>query len=218
MTRAIIVVYIELVPTATDDAVQQWIKRLPQDIPLANWVRRVTASDKTNESQPYGEQVIVDLEDASIVNEQLINSLRSKGSGIISQSEWHVYREISQDFRQGVEPDDYPPTGTELIQVGMAPKADSVQDYHDWFDKEHLEMLSDIPGWRSGSRYEWATSYGDGKETAWPYMSANEYEVENGLGGPIWQKSMDTPWTVKVLASLSKPNHRRAWKYVAVEK
>jgi hypothetical protein len=90
----------------------------------------------------------------------------------------------------------------------MDPTPQAVQDYHDWFDKERLQMLADIPGWRSGSRYELAASYGDGREAAWPFMSANEYEVENGLGGPIWQKSMDTPWTVRVLANLSKPNHR----------
>jgi hypothetical protein len=213
MSRAIIVLYIELNPSASATALEQWRTRMLKDIPSANWIRKVTASDKVDQSQPYREQLVIDLGCASDATEEVIAGLRSASNGILVHSDWHIYREIWRVLRQGVKPSDYPTTGTELVQVGMAPKPEAVQDYHDWFDKEHLGMLADIPGWRSTSRYEWTTSYGDGREIAWPFMSANEYEEENGLGGPIWQKSVDTPWTAQVFANLSKPNHRRTWKY-----
>ncbi|KIW19193.1 hypothetical protein PV08_03487 [Exophiala spinifera] len=214
MSRAIIVLYLEPTPTAPAVAMEQWRVDILKSLPSANWVRKVVASDKINDTQPYKEQFIVDLENEKDATESVIEALRTEGGSILAHSDWHIYREISRELRKGVKTTDYPPTGTELVQVGMAPTPASVQDYHDWFDHEHLQMLADIPGWRSGSRYELAASYGDGKEEAWPFMSANEYEVENGLGGPIWKKSMDTPWTVKVLSNLSRPNHRRTWKYV----
>ncbi|KAK5233341.1 hypothetical protein LTR47_005434 [Exophiala xenobiotica] len=213
MSRAIIVLYIEPSPEASAPAVEKWRTQILKSIPSANWIRKVVASDKISDSQPYREQFIVDMDNLKDATEEVIQSLRSDACDIVAHSEWHIYREISRKLRQGVQSTDYPPSGTELVQVSMDPTPQAVQDYHDWFDKEHLRMLSDIPGWRSTSRYELAASYGDGKEAAWPFMSANEYEVENGLGGPIWQKSMDTPWTVRVLANLSKPNHRRTWKY-----
>lgn len=213
MSRGIIVLYIEPNSSASATALEQWRARILKNLPSAKWIRKVVANDKVDESQPYREQLVVDLEDANNATEEVISSLRSASNGIILHSDWHIYREISGNFRQGVQSSDYPPTGTELVQVGMAPKPEAVQNYHDWFEKEHFAMLADVPGWRSSIRYELVASYGDGIEIAWPFMSANEYEVENGLGGPIWQKSIDTPWTVKVMANLSKPNHRRTWTY-----
>lgn len=216
MSRAIIVLYFEPMPTAASStaAFEQWRINILNGLPSANWVRKVAASDKISDAQPYKEQFIVDLDDQKDATESVIEALRTDAGSIVAHSDWHIYREISRRLRPGVNTSDYPPTGTELVQVGMAPTPTSIQDYHDWFDQEHFQMLADIPGWRYGSRYELVASYGDGKEEAWPLMSANEYEVESGLGGPIWQKSMDTPWTVKVLSNLSKPNHRRTWKYV----
>jgi len=75
----------------------------------------------------------------------------------------------------------------------MAPSEKPVEDYHKWFDEEHIDMLAEVPDLRSGSRFQLLKRSGDNGEDASIFISANQNDDENGLGVPIWKKSIDTP-------------------------
>lgn len=214
MSRGIIVLYFELKPDAHPNTVHAWAQQLQKAINGVNCIRRVEATDTIAESRHYRSQLLLDLSNIAAFHKSQILSLQSPE---VIKSDWLVYREISKDLRAGVSDTEYPPTGTTLIQVGMDPTLNYEPRYHAWFDEEHLAMLGDVPGWRSGSRYSLDGKYGAGKEEVQSFMSANEYEKENGLGGAIWQKSIDTPWSEEVMANLIRPIHRRAWIFVPLE-
>jgi len=217
MPRASIVLYFELQPSASPAAVKKWIRYLESNIPGCNSVCRLVASDTTSDEKSYAKELLIDVQDGDAITAELVDSWRAVGADVLKYSDWIIYQEISRDYRKGLSADQYPPTNTELVQVGMAPSKESVEDYHKWFNEEHLDMLADVPGWRSGSRFQLLKRFGDNREHASIFMSANEYDEENGLGGPIWKKSIDTPWTKRVTENLYEPNHRRTWKYVQLD-
>lgn len=214
MARGIIVVYFEPKPEATAKLAKSWAQSLQSTIPDINWVRKVVATDQETPANPYRLQLLVDVSDIAVINESQLVALQPSS---VSSADYIVYTQISKDLQKDVSDDEYPPPGTELIQVGMDPTSESVQDYHDWFNKSHLGHLQAVPGWRSGSRYSLLATYGPGREEFQDFMSANEYEKDNGLGGPIWRKSIDSEWSKKVLANLKRPIHRRAWKFAPLE-
>lgn len=214
MARGIIVIYYEPKPDTSTAVPKSWAQSLQRTMPGVNWVRKVEATDKEMKANPYRLQLLVGMSDIAGIDE---SKLVASQPSDVGNADYIVYREISTELRKGVSDDEYPPPGTELIQVGMDPTTEQVQDYHDWFDQEHQADLAAIPGWRKSSRYALSASYGPGREEVQAFMSANEYEKDNGLGGPIWRKSIDSEWTQKVLTNLKRPIHRRAWKSVSLE-
>lgn len=75
-----------------------------------------------------------------------------------------------------------PVNGSVVVVNGSTPKPDKEQDYHDWYDQEHGEKLTLVPGWNSARRYGLAKVYGDVQTAS--FYGFNFYDEENGLGGP----------------------------------
>ncbi|EXJ53674.1 uncharacterized protein A1O5_13126 [Cladophialophora psammophila CBS 110553] len=209
-----IILCVEVKSAVDSKHLQRWGQNLQQAIPTCTSVFRLHASDKHDSSKPYRDQYLINLENPEALTQATIEHLRSESSTLFSSSDWNIYHEIARRSRPGLDGNEYPPTGTEYVQVGMDPTLASTQDYLDWFDQEHQGMLAEVPGWRGTRRYRLVSSHGSGREHAALFLSASEYDVENGLGGPIWQRSIDTPWTGRVRENLARPYHRRTWKFV----
>ncbi|KIW33343.1 uncharacterized protein PV07_00200 [Cladophialophora immunda] len=214
MGRASIVLCVEVKSDVESERLQQWVQNLQQAIPTCTSVFRLHASDKHDSLKPYRDQYLINLEDPEALTQATIERLISEASTLFSSSDWNIYHEIARRSRPGIDNNEYPPIGTEYVQVGMDPTLGSTQDYLDWFEQEHQGMLAKVPGWRGTRRYRLASRYGSGREHAALFVSASEYDVENGLGGPIWQASIDTPWTERVRDNLAQAYHRRTWKFL----
>ncbi|KAI9752412.1 MAG: hypothetical protein M4579_005636 [Chaenotheca gracillima] len=106
--------------------------------------------------------------------------------------------------------------GTFVIAVGITPKPENVEDLHEWYNQEHIDLLSKVPGWRRSVRYELVKAHGSGKAET-PFIAFHFYDKENGVGGPEFQYCVDTAWTKKVVSSAVKPNYRRKWEIVEQE-
>ena len=104
-----------------------------------------------------------------------------------------------------------PMPGSSLVINGSTPRPDKEQDYNDWYDEEHGEKLTLVPGWRSSRRYKLSKTYGE-TETA-NFYGFNYYDEKNGLGGPEWKAGV-TEWTLRIRDNAAKPNIRRVWKVV----
>ena len=103
-----------------------------------------------------------------------------------------------------------PPSKQSILVVnGSTPRPDKEQDYHDWYDQEHGNKLTLVPGWNSARRYSLQKVYGE-TETA-SFYGFNYYDAENGLGGPEWKAGV-TEWTMRIRSNAAKPNIRRVWR------
>ena len=105
-----------------------------------------------------------------------------------------------------------PATGSILVANGSTPRPEKEQDYHDWYDQEHGEKLTRVPGWNSARRYKFEKLYGN-VETA-SFYGFNYYDEKNGLGGPEWKAGV-TEWTMRIRSNAAKPNIRRVWSVVS---
>ena len=84
-----------------------------------------------------------------------------------------------------------------------------VQDWDDWYRKEHLDQISKIPGWRCTGRYQLVFK----KETVGAPESENcpnwltLHEFEDGSlseGEKVAPMMPQTEWTKKVMGSATK--------------
>ncbi|KAH8697924.1 hypothetical protein BGW36DRAFT_359694 [Talaromyces proteolyticus] len=178
-------------------------------------VDHLTATDEVKESNTYRYENSYHVEDTSIITNNLIQSLLSSEACNLDlrKIDFQLYERIAFDARDDIEPRDRPP-GTVVVTVGMSPieTEEIIKDFYDWYREEHMPILRDVPGWRTGSRYKRVATFGTNTEFAAPYVAIHQYNPENGLGGEQWSKSIKSQWTQKVLSRLAAPNHRRVWK------
>jgi len=130
----------------------------------------------------------------------------TSGAGL-KTLDWQIYALINGREKPGVAV--VPPKDTVIVANGSTPRPDKEQDYHDWYDQEHGEKLSKVPGWRMARRYRFVKDFGSGEGVP-SFLGTNYYDKENGLGGPEWQAGV-TEWTLRIRSNAAKPNHRRVW-------
>ena len=105
-----------------------------------------------------------------------------------------------------------PPTPNSVVVInGSTPRPDKEGDYHAWYDQEHGQKLTLVPGWNASRRYRFEKVYGEA-DTA-NFYGFNYYDEENGLGGPEWNAGV-TEWTLRIRENAAKPNLRRVWSVV----
>lgn len=105
-----------------------------------------------------------------------------------------------------------PVPGSVLVANAYTPKPGTEGEYNAWYDTEHGEKLTLVPGWNAGRRYKFEKVYGEAE--AGVYYGLNYYDEKNGLGGPEWKAGV-TEWTLKIRENAAKPNLRRVWKVVS---
>lgn len=203
-------------PASTDDAAfESWRKQAFSQLPGVSAVDVLTATDEVKDGNTYRYENSYHIEDTSLITNEVVQSLCliDKESISFDQTDFHLYERIAFNTRDDIEPR-VRPTGTVVVTVGMSPieTEEIIKDFYDWYREEHMPILRDVPGWRTGSRYKRLATFGANAEFAAPYVAIHQYNPENGLGGEQWTKSIKSKWTQKVMSQLAAPNHRRVWK------
>ncbi|KAK7977119.1 hypothetical protein PG988_004609 [Apiospora saccharicola] len=97
-----------------------------------------------------------------------------------------------------------------VVELGLKDHPDAETELLKWYNEEHAEMLSKVPGWLRTRLFK--TSVLDTKGGAKTvYYGVHDYTKENGLGGPEHKASMATPWRVKVTDNYATLQGRRLW-------
>jgi len=90
--------------------------------------------------------------------------------------------------------------GNVVVHVGITPNNEiTPEELTRWYDEEHIDMLSKVPGWRRTRRFK--TSPLDKKDET-EYIALHEYAPQNGLGGPEFQAATSTDWAKKIKAAV----------------
>lgn len=85
-----------------------------------------------------------------------------------------------------------------IAAIEPAPGGDD--DLHDWYIRQHLDMLSMTPGYRRGTRYKLLSSTREGTPR---YIALHEYESVELPSAEI-ELTTKTEWSKKILSSVLK--------------
>ena len=98
----------------------------------------------------------------------------------------------------------------------------SVEDYNDWYERDHVPLLSLSPGWLRSSRWvlrdESLVEGGkvEGKRgDMCPFLAAHEYESMDSFQSKEFKAAISSPWREKVVDMLENiESERRNFKPV----
>ena len=99
--------------------------------------------------------------------------------------------------------------GNVLVAVSITVFPEKEKELDKWYDEEHIEMLSKVPGWLRTRRFV-TSSVLDSKEPV-EYLALHEYGPKNGLGGEKFKAATSTPWAKEISTSVVQEKRRRTY-------
>lgn len=171
-----------------------------------------STDDKVIAGSPSNNTIYEVLHISKLLNDDANIKYLAEPKDFTGPIDWQVHKLVSKRSRAGFEAKEGGdvPAGSTMICVGVTPKPESFEEYSKWFEEEHVELLSKVPGWIKSSRYELAKAYGSQGHVA-PFIAVHLYDKVNGLGGPEWKKSVETDWTLRIREQCAVPHFRRVW-------
>lgn len=95
-----------------------------------------------------------------------------------------------------------------LVELGLKEEANAEAEVVKWYEEEHIDMLSKVPGWLRTRLFK-TSSLETGVPTS--FFGLHEYAKENGLGGEEHKASMSTPWREQVTTKFATLKNRRTY-------
>ncbi|KAI1608172.1 hypothetical protein EDD37DRAFT_674883 [Exophiala viscosa] len=199
---------VQLSPTGSVEDFDAWRLKTFQQIPGTTQQKFLTATDDPDPAKPYRSEVVYDIEDITKLD---LDKLLQEWSSPVATITLVLYKRMDFAAHDGKE---IPPEDGVIVANSLTPENDPdvLEDYHAWYRDEHIHKLMQIPGWRTGSRYQLLDRRGECAEYVGPFMAVHQYDRENGLGGPEFLKSVLSDWTKKIDKRMAKRPHRRVFK------
>ena len=100
------------------------------------------------------------------------------------------------------------------LAVSFRVNESDLEDFDAWYEAEHIDMLSKVPGWLRSRRFRMVVGGLNGMPPAGQMecLAVHDYELKNGLGGPEHDAAVKTPWRDRIMGKiLSK--ERRLWNH-----
>ena len=95
------------------------------------------------------------------------------------------------------------------VILTLFPGKGNEEELAKWYDEEHVEMLSKVPGWLRTRRF--VTSAVDGRKEI-EYLALHEYAPDNGLDGEEFKTATSTSWNDKIMAKVVQEKRRRTYE------
>ncbi|KAL1890228.1 hypothetical protein Sste5346_008382 [Sporothrix stenoceras] len=166
-----------------------------------------------------------DVTDMQILTQPVYTDLRANRSPREAETIGQVaVKRYFFDLQSSRQADDYVPhieqsneeaEGTVLVYVDVTlneSEANAESELTRWYEEEHFEMLSKVPGWLRTRRFRTSSldlpPHGNAPLRI---ITLHEYKAKNGLGGPRHKASMDTPWRTEVFSKYVANKGRRTY-------
>jgi hypothetical protein len=195
-------------PTDSLGDFERWRGNALQGVPSYTSKIILTTTDELEDGKPYRFENFYHLADIDSMDLEKVLRAWSTPHAHITLL---LYKRLNFYAHDGKE---IPPSGSMIVANALTPENDAavLQDYHNWFEQEHIHKLMAVPGWRTGSRYELVSQVGEQAEYAGPFLAVHQYDAENGLGGAEWKNSIVSEWTLKIDKRMAKRPHRRVFR------
>jgi hypothetical protein len=139
------------------------------------------------------------------------DELPKTGTPSNSPSERIVYYHVSSRQSPEAKVESLKPGGVVLIAVTMTLQdvANSEIQFDRWYEEEHIDLLSKIPGWLRTRRFK-SSNASNGSDVT--YLALHEYHTTCGLGGPEHRAAMSTSWRNDIMNTYVKDKFRRIYQ------
>lgn len=95
------------------------------------------------------------------------------------------------------------------VEITLSDEPGAEDEYRRWYEEEHAEMLSAVPGWLRSRLFKTSSiESGVAKPTL---LALHDYAPSNGLDGPEHRASMQTPRRSSVFDKYVAAKGRRTW-------
>jgi pimeloyl-ACP methyl ester carboxylesterase len=132
----------------------------------------------------------------------------------ISISRGFYCLEEEESRKNFVRPENIEEIGTSHIlvaaKVTLNGKTHQSQ-YEEWFDKEHIPLLSKVPGWRRSRRLSYSV-LNENHDSVTEVLGLHGYDSTAGLESEEFQSATNTAWRQEVFRTAVKEKHRRVYE------
>ncbi|KAF8806637.1 hypothetical protein BYT27DRAFT_7191193 [Phlegmacium glaucopus] len=140
--------------------------------------------------------------------DQDLNSIISKlrAHYLDSQTQWRIYEPVT------AHPEDMalvPDNPHILVHNAMTIDPESEEDFNNWYNDEHIPLLSQTPSWLYSRRYTLVACNDDAPR----YLALHSWGNRTVFDSPAYKLAIDTPWRTRVLGKLIK-RERIVFDYV----
>ncbi|KAF1355249.1 Alpha/Beta hydrolase protein [Delphinella strobiligena] len=100
--------------------------------------------------------------------------------------------------------------GNVMVSASLSVKpGKSGSEIDKWYNEEHIDMLSKVPGWLRTRRFVTAAI---DKKDAVEYLALHEFSPKNGLEGKEYEAAITTPWSKKIMEDVIAEKNRRVYQ------
>lgn len=100
------------------------------------------------------------------------------------------------------------------LAVSIVVNDSELEEFGKWYEEEHTNMLSKIPGWLRTRRFRMVVGGIKGMPPPGQVecLALHDFEANNGLNGPEQQAAMDTPWRTRIMENIVS-KELRLWNH-----
>ncbi|KAI1812708.1 Alpha/Beta hydrolase protein [Poronia punctata] len=124
-------------------------------------------------------------------------------------------RSSPEHFRPVEQLADEEAEGLVLVAVQLTPRteegADAEEEIKRWYEEEHIDMLSKVPGWLRSRLFKTSSLE---KDQPTKFIALHDYAKINGLAGPgpELKAATSTPWAKELLSKHATVTSRRVYE------
>lgn len=96
-----------------------------------------------------------------------------------------------------------------VVRLEAKDEPDAEAELLKWYDEEHIDMLSKVPGWLRTRVFKTSSLETAGGPVS--FWGVHEYAKENGLGGTEHAAARTTPWHEKIVTKYATVTDRRIY-------
>lgn len=140
-------------------------------------------------------QALYELESVAALEHpeyQKLSTIRSEGTQRITPQFQNLQRHVlTQIFPDPANTPPAPENVGGVLLVGLSAPPEREEEFHAWYNLEHIPFLSAVPGVLRARRFEPV----DGSKK---YLAVYELADPRVTESPEWEKARDTPWSARM--------------------
>ncbi|KAJ3789307.1 hypothetical protein GGU10DRAFT_343784 [Lentinula aff. detonsa] len=93
-----------------------------------------------------------------------------------------------------------------IVSVALSPlpTPEAEADFNAWYEEEHINLLSQVPGWQACRRFSLVDAIKSTVDSASPprYLALHAYQDLDGFATPQFRTATNTPWRTRVMQGI----------------